>query len=199
MRRRLCGGLWGRSSHFRRHRGVVFSATCRAGAASSAQNLIGIPNDFCRHSDLQRGGGYRGDAQRAAASLRSAAEDFEIVVVDDASADGTVERVESPRGANPGAYLEAPGAAGVGNCGARWMGGRAWGNLGCDGRGPSAPSGNPCRSCPGGSPAGGGPRDRQPLRARRWNLRLDMAAPLYFAYGYAHGRNRAAAQALNGW
>ena len=36
--------------------------------------------------------------ERAAASLRSAAEDFEIVVVDDASADGTAELAESLAG-----------------------------------------------------------------------------------------------------
>jgi len=47
--------------------------------------------------------------RRAAAALRSAGEDFELVVVDDASADGTAERVESLAREIPARVLRRPG------------------------------------------------------------------------------------------
>jgi dolichol-phosphate mannosyltransferase len=51
--------------------------------------------------------------RRAAAALRSASEEFEIVVVDDASADGTAERVESLAGEIPVRVLRRPGRLGL--------------------------------------------------------------------------------------
>ncbi len=51
--------------------------------------------------------------RRTAETLRSAGEDFEIVVVDDASADGTAERVESLAGEIPARVLRRPGRLGL--------------------------------------------------------------------------------------
>ena len=51
--------------------------------------------------------------RRAAAALRSAGEDFELVVVDDASADGTAERVESLADEIPVRVLRRPGRLGL--------------------------------------------------------------------------------------
>jgi dolichol-phosphate mannosyltransferase len=51
--------------------------------------------------------------RRAAAALRAASEDFEIVVVDDASADGTAERVEALAGELPVRVLRRPGRLGL--------------------------------------------------------------------------------------
>jgi len=54
--------------------------------------------------------------RRAAAALRSAGEEFEIVVVDDASADGTADRVETLAHEIPARVL-ATWAAGTGHGG----------------------------------------------------------------------------------
>lgn len=51
--------------------------------------------------------------RRAAAALRSVDEDFEMVVVDDASADGTAELVESLAGEIPARVLRRPGRLGL--------------------------------------------------------------------------------------
>jgi dolichol-phosphate mannosyltransferase len=51
--------------------------------------------------------------RRAAAALQGAGEDFEFVVVDDASADGTAERVESLAGEIPVRVLRRPGRLGL--------------------------------------------------------------------------------------
>jgi dolichol-phosphate mannosyltransferase len=51
--------------------------------------------------------------RRGAAALRSAGENFEIVVVDDASADGTAERVESLTHEIPLRVLRRPGRLGL--------------------------------------------------------------------------------------
>jgi dolichol-phosphate mannosyltransferase len=51
--------------------------------------------------------------RRAAAALRSAGEDFELVVVDDASADGTAELVESLANEIPVRVLRRPGRLGL--------------------------------------------------------------------------------------
>ena len=51
--------------------------------------------------------------RRAAAALRSTGEDFELVVVDDASADGTAERVESLAPEIPVRVLRRPGRMGL--------------------------------------------------------------------------------------
>ncbi len=51
--------------------------------------------------------------RRAAAALRSAGEEFEIVVVDDSSADGTAERVESLAAEVPVLVLRRPGRLGL--------------------------------------------------------------------------------------
>lgn len=51
--------------------------------------------------------------RRAAAALRSASEDFELVVVDDASADGTAERAESLASKIPVRVLRRPGRLGL--------------------------------------------------------------------------------------
>jgi len=51
--------------------------------------------------------------RRAAAALRSAGEDFELVVVDDASGDGTAERVESLAPELPARVLRRPGRLGL--------------------------------------------------------------------------------------
>ncbi len=51
--------------------------------------------------------------QRAAAALRSLGEDFELLVVDDASADGTAERVESLAHELPLRVLRRPGRLGL--------------------------------------------------------------------------------------
>jgi dolichol-phosphate mannosyltransferase len=51
--------------------------------------------------------------RRGAAALRSVGEDFELVVVDDASADGTAELVESLAGEIPVRVLRRPGRLGL--------------------------------------------------------------------------------------
>jgi dolichol-phosphate mannosyltransferase len=51
--------------------------------------------------------------RRAAAALRSAAEDFELVVVDDAGTDGTAERAESLASEIPVRVLRRPGRLGL--------------------------------------------------------------------------------------
>src|SRR5208337_2688649 len=51
--------------------------------------------------------------RRAAAALRSAGEAFELVVVDDASADGTADRVESLAHEIPARVLRRPGRLGL--------------------------------------------------------------------------------------
>ena len=51
--------------------------------------------------------------RRAAGALRSAGEDFELVVVDDASADGTADRVESLAAELPVRVLRRPGRLGL--------------------------------------------------------------------------------------
>jgi dolichol-phosphate mannosyltransferase len=51
--------------------------------------------------------------RRAAAALRSASESFELVVVDDASADGTAERAESLANEIPVRVLRRPGRLGL--------------------------------------------------------------------------------------
>jgi dolichol-phosphate mannosyltransferase len=51
--------------------------------------------------------------RRAAAALRSVSEDFELVVVDDASADGTAQRVESLAAEIPARVLRRPGRLGL--------------------------------------------------------------------------------------
>ena len=51
--------------------------------------------------------------RRAAAALRSAGEDFELVVVDDASADGTAQRAESLASDIPVRVLRRPGRLGL--------------------------------------------------------------------------------------
>jgi dolichol-phosphate mannosyltransferase len=51
--------------------------------------------------------------RRAAAALRRAGEDFELVVVDDASADGTAQRVESLAAELPARVLRRPGRLGL--------------------------------------------------------------------------------------
>ncbi len=51
--------------------------------------------------------------RRAAAALRSVREEFEIVVVDDSSADGTTERVESLASEVPVRVLRRPGRLGL--------------------------------------------------------------------------------------
>ncbi|MGD1154638.1 MAG: glycosyltransferase family 2 protein [Terriglobia bacterium] len=51
--------------------------------------------------------------RRAAAALRSASEDFELVVVDDASADGTAERAELLASEIPVRVLRRPGRLGL--------------------------------------------------------------------------------------
>ncbi len=51
--------------------------------------------------------------RRAAAALRSVSEEFEIVVVDDSSADGTAERVEALAGEVPVRILRRPGRLGL--------------------------------------------------------------------------------------
>jgi dolichol-phosphate mannosyltransferase len=51
--------------------------------------------------------------RRAAAALRAAGEEFELIVVDDASADGTAERVESLAGEVPARVLRRPGRLGL--------------------------------------------------------------------------------------
>lgn len=51
--------------------------------------------------------------RRAAAALRSAGEDFELVVVDDASADGTAQRVEALATEIPARVLKRPGRMGL--------------------------------------------------------------------------------------
>jgi dolichol-phosphate mannosyltransferase len=51
--------------------------------------------------------------RRAAAALRSAGEDFELIVVDDASADGTAELVESLANEVPVRVLRRPGRLGL--------------------------------------------------------------------------------------
>ncbi len=51
--------------------------------------------------------------RRAGAALRSEGEEFEIVVVDDASADGTAERVEALAGEIPARVLRRPGRLGL--------------------------------------------------------------------------------------
>jgi len=51
--------------------------------------------------------------RRAAAALRSAGEEFEIVVVDDASADGTADRVETLAHEIPARVLRRPGRLGL--------------------------------------------------------------------------------------
>jgi dolichol-phosphate mannosyltransferase len=51
--------------------------------------------------------------RRAAAALRSAGEDFELLVVDDASADGTAERAESLANEIPVRVLRRPGRLGL--------------------------------------------------------------------------------------
>jgi dolichol-phosphate mannosyltransferase len=51
--------------------------------------------------------------RRAAAALRSASEEFEIIVVDDASADGTAERVDALAAEIPARVLRRPGRLGL--------------------------------------------------------------------------------------
>jgi dolichol-phosphate mannosyltransferase len=51
--------------------------------------------------------------RRAAAALRRASEDFELLVVDDASADGTAERADSLAGEIPVCVLRRPGRLGL--------------------------------------------------------------------------------------
>ena len=51
--------------------------------------------------------------RRAAATLRSTGEDFELIVVDDASADGTAQRAESLASELPVRVLRRPGRLGL--------------------------------------------------------------------------------------
>jgi dolichol-phosphate mannosyltransferase len=51
--------------------------------------------------------------RRSAAALQKAGEEFELVVVDDASADGTAEKVESLGGEIPARVLKRPGRLGL--------------------------------------------------------------------------------------
>lgn len=51
--------------------------------------------------------------RRSAAALRATGDDFELIVVDDASADGTAERVEALAGEIPVRVLRRPGRLGL--------------------------------------------------------------------------------------